>query len=487
LLTLQALPLGALLQLGAAWATNDASQSLLPTWALLVLLAEAFYLARWLARRPALKGRIPLPIAIGALATLLLVWYARLYSHNGPFWQATWLATLLQDIQTPGARIEAPIGVIVLLALLWWRGLRLGQQKLEHEQVATNFKIGFAALVIALLLIGTVNPAAREGLAIQLGLTLPLFLFVGLLSLSLARLAEIQRGRRAQGTSQADPTRSWLMAMLALSGALVILIFGLEQAFSYHTLLGVVAALTPVWDGITAVIGWIVTGLAFILYWLLNPFAQAIQALFNKANPTKQPPNPPVNTIPPSGRKTGAPVPTEWLIAGQWVLIAIGVLILLVILISLFRRIRAWRYDETTDEERENLGAANVLGAQLRALLASLAARFQRKPSTDDDSHMRSLHPVRALYRRVLRQAAARGLGRHAAETPQEFALRLGPAVAVSSPGAASSVADPDLETLTRAYEQVRYGDHEPSAGELAALARDADRLIQRMAQQPSG
>ncbi len=484
---MQALPLGALLQLGAAWVTNNANQPLLPTWALLLLLAEAFYLARWLARRPALQGQIPVFVVIGAPVTLLIVWYARLYAGSGPIWQGAWLVAVFQDFQALGARIAAPIGIIVLLALLWWRGLQLGQMKIEHEQAATSFKIGFAALVAALLLIGTVDATARAGLAIQLGLTLPVFLFVGLLSLSLARLAEIQRARRAQGTSQADPTRSWLIAMLALSGALVILLLGLEQAFSYHTLLGVAAALTPVWDGITAVIGWIVTGLAFILFWLLSPFVSAIQATFNKMAPPNQISKPPSHSKPPLAGKGGASLPNEWLIAGQWVLITLGVLILLVIFIRLFRRIRAWRYDEALDEERENLGAANVLGAQLRALLANLAARFQRKPSDEDDSDARSHHPMRALYQRVLRQAAAHGLGRHAAETPQEFALRLGPAVAAPSSGAAPDIADPDLGALTRAYEQARYGDYEPSAGELATLAQDADRLIRRIAQQPSG
>ncbi|HEU5366871.1 MAG TPA: hypothetical protein VFU69_00340, partial [Ktedonobacterales bacterium] len=126
LLALQALPLGALLQLGAAWVTNDANQPLLPTWALLLLLAEAFYLARWLTQHPTLKGWTPLFIAIGALVTLLIVWYARIYAGSGPIWQEAWLIAVFHDFQALGARIAAPVGAIALLALLWWRGLQLG-------------------------------------------------------------------------------------------------------------------------------------------------------------------------------------------------------------------------------------------------------------------------------------------------------------------------------------------------------------------------
>lgn len=494
---MQALPLGALLQLGAAWTTNDASQALLPTWALLVALLEAYYLARWLVRQPAIRGWIILWGGIGALATLLLAWYLRLYSANGPLWQGAWISALFHDFQSVNARVEASIGVGILLALLWWRGLRLGRDKIEAEPVARSFKVGFAALVAAALLIGTVRPTVQGGLVEQLGLTLPLFLFVGLVSLSLARLAEIRRGRR-QGASQADPTRSWLISMLALSGALVIVLLGIEQAFSYRALLGVVSALRPAWDGISAVLGWIAVGVGYILFWLLNPFVSAIKAAFDKIAPANQPSGQPPQPKPPQLPKGSASLPVEWLVIGRWVLIGIGIIILLIIFIRIFRGIAARRSEEAGDEEREDLGAAGILGAQLRALLASLTSRFQRQRPSEEDLDSVSQHSVRALYRRVLGQASAQGLGRRATETPQEFAQRLGPGLArLPEPssldasgtpleGAAAEapgVSDPDLEALTKAYEQARYGNAEPSAAQVSALTSDVDRLLQRLAQ----
>jgi hypothetical protein len=487
MLTLQALPAGALLQLGAAWTTNDASQALLPTWALLVVLIEAYYLARWLLRQPALRGWVLFSTGAAGLATLLLAWYLRLYAGSGPFWEPGWLGALFQDFQVYNARIEAPVALVILLALLWWRALHLGREPIEAEPVARSFKVGFAVLVAALLLIGTVPSAAREALGVQLGLALPVFLFVGLASLSLARLAEIRRGRRAQGGAQADPTRFWLIAMLALSGALVILVFGIEQAFSYQALLGVVSALKPIWDGISAVLGWIAVGLGFLLYGLFSLFDLVLQVLFKKRTAPNQPAQPPPQQGKPLAGKPGAALPTEWLLVGRWVLIALGILLLLVIFIRLYRGFAARRRDEATDEEREDLGAGSILAAQLRALLASLAARFQRKHAAEDEVDAAG-HSVRALYRRLLSQAHTQGLGRRAPETPQEFAQRLGPALqAAPSPGGASTVSDPELEMVTSAYEQARYGNYEPSGAQVAALTGDVERLLQRLEQHHTG
>ncbi len=498
MLALQVLPLGALLQLLAAWTTNDIDQALLPTWALLVLLIEAYYLARWLAEGHGFKGGVAVLVSLSALVTLLVVWYLRLYAESGPFWQATWLSELAADFSAVfSSRMIAAIGVVLLLVALWWRGLRLGQYDIEHEPVLRSFKVGFATLVVALLLSGTVKPSVRDALLVQLGLTLPVFLFVGLSTLSLGRLAEIRRGRRAQGATQADPTRSWLIAMLALSGALVIVLLAVEQAFSYQAFLGVVAALKPVWDGISAVVGWIAVGVGFVLYWLLNPLSQQIQAIFNNKNPNNQqlvnPPKPDPKLV---GKGTNT-LPTEWLVAARWVLIVIGVIILLVVFARIFRSIAARLREDEADEEREDLGASGILGAQLRALLDGLAARFQRKPAAEEESDAEPGHSVRALYRKLLRQAAALGWRRRATETPQEFAQRLGPAVAGQPVALASHTpisasegqgnAAPELEALTKAYEQARYGDSEPPPGRVAALSSDVDRLLQRLAQRPSG
>jgi hypothetical protein len=254
----------------------------------------------------------------------------------------------------------------------------------------------------------------------------------------------------------------------------------------------VFAALGVVWNGITAVIGWIAVGVAFVLFWIISPVIALYQLIFGTSHQRAQQTAPPASQKPlPTGRH-GASLPTEWLVIGQWVLIALGVILLILILIRALRSFAARRRDEGTDEEREDLGAANVLGAQLRALLASLAARYQRKPPAEEAADTLASHSVRALYRRLLRQAASQGLGRHAAETPQEYAQRIGPAVALMPPArsisgsvpasaGAPEFLDEGLEAVTKTYERARYGDYEPPAAQLASLTADVERLLQRM------
>lgn len=468
--------LGVWLQLFATWTSNDPAQALLPSWALFLILLAAFWLAQWLAAQH-LPGKWPaLVIILGWVVLILVSWYLRLFRTSSAFWQVGWLATLLQDVQTDSGQTSSAIGLAFIIAVLWWRGIHLGRSRLEIDGISRSFKIGFGALVVALLLIGTAPSQARETLSIQLGLALPLFLFLGLAALSLARLADIRRRRRERSGSPADPTRSWITSLLAISAALVLLTLGIEQLFSFKTWLALLAWLKPVGDAIVTVIGWIVVGIAFVFYWAYYLVAQGFLALFSGGHqkpPPTQPPGTP-RPLPPNGNSGG--IPADWLVVIRYGLIVIGAAVLLLILWRAFRTFSAWRRDDAADEERESLGAARVMGAQLRALLAALAARFQRAATEGGGAGEQPASTIRLLYRRVLQQAAIRGLTRAPAETPKEFAQRLAPLVSPNSSG-------DDLEALTAAYEQTRYGNREPSSPQVAALSERTEHLLRRLGQ----
>ena len=141
------------------------------------------------------------------------------------------------------------------------------------------------------------------------------------------------------------------------------------------------------------------------------------------------------------------------------------------------------------------------MGAQLRALLAALAARFQRSSTESQGAGETAGNTIRLLYRRVLQHAARRGLTRAPAETPKEFAQRLGPALLKQQAAQALSLApvgagtpgeqrpaqpantDPDLEAITTAYEQARYGNREPSSPEVTTLSEQTEHLLRRLGQ----
>ncbi len=499
-LALEALAISAWLQLIAAWFVGSANQALLPAWALWLMLLAAFWLARWLATHQ-LPGRWPAPLIVFSWAILLmLVWYLRLFATTLAFWQGQWLVALVQAVRTESGQVTAIVSLLFLVTLLWWRGLRLGRARLEDEQVRRSFKVGFAALIFALFLLGTVAPAARGGLAVQLSLALPLFLFVGLAALSLARLDEIRRRRREPTSPQTDPTRSWVIALLALSGALVLVTLGIEQFFSYQAWLALLALLQPVWQAIGTVLGWIVLGIAYVAYWLFHPLLQALRSLIEGGKPSSAPAQPPAPPPPFQGRGNQNGLPAEWLLVGRWVAIGVGTLLLLALLLRAFRTFASWRQEEALDEERESLGTARLMGAQLRALLASLAARFHPSSTPAPEARETTGSAIRLLYQHFLRQAALRGITRAAAETPHELAKRLERTALLSQQApqrrtskaetpnlpdegiAARPVAlDPDLAALTAAYEQARYGHQEPTPAQLVTLREQTERLVQRL------
>ena len=484
-LALEAVALGAWLQLGAAWTTSDPAQALLPSWALLLVLLAAFWLAQWLAAQH-LPGRWPaLLVVLGWLVALLAAWYLRLYLSSGPFWQGEWLAAIFHDVLTNSGQIIPVISLGFLTGILWWRGIRLGRWRVELEQISRSFKIGFAALALALLLIGTAASSARAALSAQLGLALPLFLFLGLAALSLARLAEIRRQQRERPGAHTNLTRSWMITLIAISGALVLLTLGIEQIFSFQTWLALIAWLKPIWDAILTVLGWIAIGIAFVFYWAFYLVAEGFRALFGGGQPKPSPAQPPGKhpPLPPNGNSGG--IPAEWLMAVRFALIALGIALVILLLSRAFRTFAARRRaDEADNEERESLGAARLMGAQLRALLAALAARFQRPATEEPRTGEQSGNTIRFLYRRVLQHAAIRGLMRAPAETPREFEQRLEPALRhqqASLPGPAAT--DADLRAITAAYEQARYGNDEPSAQEVTALGERTERLLNRLNQ----
>jgi hypothetical protein len=275
-------------------------------------------------------------------------------------------------------------------------------------------------------------------------------------------------------------TRSWIVTAFGISGGVVVVALVLALLVSYDSVQALADALQPVGNAIMTALSWLIEAFAFLLFLLLNPVISWLHDQTQAVHPQPQPtPNPgakpPVNphAQPISG------LPTEWLIAGRWVLLALVIAVIVLVLLRVLRRFGEWNHPQEFEEERESLDGVSLLRRQLRDLARRILPR-RRAPSA-------SLEPltagsVRLLYREVLQAAAQAGYARAPAETPDEYAARLRTEANVTAEWTAFDAFDNDagqaLHMLTEAYDVARYG--QPADREEAGLASSAVTAAQR-------
>src|SRR6266702_7081695 len=218
----------------------------------------------------------------------------------------------------------------VLVTWLWRRSMRRAQLGFEYGELATSFKVGFG-VVLGILHIAIILPELQS-LRDALANALPLFFLSGLVTLSLVRLGAIRSTHRAlDGSQQADPTRSWLLALALFGVALVAVVIAIELLFSFASFELVLSALTPVWNALGTLVGWIVYGIVFILSPLFYPISFLIGLLQDhvSSKPQQQNTGPPKSPFlqPWSERN----IPPEILAIGRWVFLALILIIALLV------------------------------------------------------------------------------------------------------------------------------------------------------------
>src|SRR5262249_56301590 len=127
----------------------------------------------------------------------------------------------------------------------------------------------------------------------------------------------------------------------------------------------------------------------------------------------------------------------EGVVAGRLVVLGLLLLLVTLVLVWVVPRFASLRPPEEFEEEREGLAAREVLGVQLRAVLARLRRSGSASGPAEEALPRGS---VRYLYRELLSSAARRGIQRQASETPDDYARRLATELGVEPP---RSVATP--------------------------------------------
>jgi hypothetical protein len=464
LLLLEALPVQAWLVLFGPGEALAAA----PLWyVLLVLIVARTFSLRFGARGVLPAFLMSLPVVLAALTLLVRISPAAYGGVASSPLDTAWLAVLAQDVVTGSVRLRAAFWLLPLLLYVWWRGLVLGSDSGSLPVVHRRFRVGMAALVLAI--IGTTGLPAhvRGSTGADLTVLLLVEVFAGLMASALMRVATTRFERT-------DSAAAWLRSAALLSAGIVGLALLLSLVINFQTLGATLTPLRPVADLLGTVIAWLVTGIARVLFFIFDGVIQLIGT-----NHKPQPLHLPRISCPPSGCNTHSTLPAAMqqatAIAATVILIASALAVLALLIRATIKR-RA-HPPAIPDEEREALDARSLLGAQLRALL-----RSRRRPQLAREEALPA-GSVRHLYREMLHAAAQGGVPRHDTETPDEFAARLATHASLELRPEAEQR---DLIALTEAYDAARYAEQEPDRARGKALTAGVHRLTRRLRGDPS-
>ena len=232
-------------------------------------------------------------------------------------------------------------------------------------------------------------------------------------------------------------------------------------------------ALGWVWQGVSTVLIWIVTVVAYPFFILLEYLIRLLRSLFGEREQEApltefaQAPTPEPLPEPPERAVEAMPEPFRWV---ALLVLAAGVFIIFMLVL---RRLTS-RPEEESDEVRESVLTANLLQSQLAELWARLRSRFGPPPEEPDpflslegESDTRQL--IRLIFQRLLEAADWRNAARLQGETPRRFGGRL--------------AEEPDfdgglVQTITGAYDEARYGDEPPSEQTATAAAEAWQEMV---------
>jgi hypothetical protein len=474
-LALELLPFeGALLVLAAADGISVAGVAV-PFWYAVLTLAFGWAFGRALRRKGAVRALALSGPAIG-LAWLLLTrtspaGYGSV--QGGPF-DGAWLAALFRDLANGAENLSRLVGLLALAIYLWYRGILVGVQPLSLDDVLRRFKVGLVVIIACAALLAFAPSAVRPPFIGAFTLLLPAEVFCGLLASALARLAVQQSS--VTGAARRQP---WLSGAVLLAGGIVgvALLFGL--ILNAGSLSALLTNLGPLGVVLDAAARWLTNALGQLLGLLFDAPVRALKTIGAHSQPSVAP-------RPTTPRCTGANCaqpagpPPVILIIGAVLFYAFILAVIIVLCIYLYRLIGRWitrrprLMPDDVAEERESLDGRTLFRRQLRDLFTR---RRRVRPISAAEERLEA-GSVRALYRDVLRAAAHRGLPRLAAETPDEYAVRL----SAAAPLAGDPAGPPsDLTALSAAYDDARYGEREADAPTRATLQEHARRLVARL------
>jgi len=396
--------------------------------------------------------------ALAGLATIPLA------DHWGR-WAEVW--DLLQRTEA-GLRALAAAG---LALLIWWRGIATGRERPRLWHVEGEFRLGIFALVGVLVVAALAGPAAAPVMDSLLPPTLVL-VFVGLVGMPLARVADESGHPRHAGGPALAPSGPWLGMLLGVVTGLLLVTLLLAQVFTFERIGALFEPLRgPLESVFWALFYVIFVPLGFLVEGLIYLFRLVIRPGGKAPTPLQPPDTSWLDQLRNQERSNALP-PELMLVVKVILALALGAVVVALLLRAIFR-FRDWWQGDDVEEVRELVWSWPGLAAIWHWLLARLrprpprivAALFGRRVEGSADVLGGS---VRELYRQFLTLGAAIGRARRPAETPLEYESRL------DADGSLSG--GDEVRSITESYVRVRYGPpaaSTPDPGPVAAaLAR---------------
>lgn len=466
------------LSLWLRWLMPESSTPRLSPPLMLVLMWGAGLSARWIvsATSPPVPeddesrySRDP-----GEQARQRIVWAACLGTVGALWWTygARFPFGFFRGLWDWGDFVPPELINLFLCGYLWWRGVVVGQGRLQYHDLHETFFGGIGALAV-LFFTNHLRPRLVPGevLTVVLG-----FFGIGLSALT---LASFERARRLHRSPGLVFNRHWVSTVIGVIGSVLLGGLAALALFAPETLARLRPALVvldwlayPVIIILAVVVTVIGTPLFLLVQWLVSQGMDLLR-LFDFFRNLPSPTPGSVDQTSDLLLRTILNSPVTRLSARAVVLLLLFIFLVGLIAESLyrFRRLR----DKEADETRESILSRELLWRQLKNLL------FRPRPpvvqvlppylilsgEADDPRRL-----IRQAYQSLLAWAAALGQPRLARQTPTQYAEFL----THSNP-----VARDPLTTLTRAYLHARYSDESPTLAE----AREAERAASAITVKP--
>lgn len=413
---------------------GGAARPLIGPWLTFGLLLAGFLVVRWALSRPwaILSARVVVAAAglIVGLLAVKLTYYPLVAG-----WDLRWIGSLLRAAHDALPMVTPPVLGALLVTLLWWRAIVLGEREFNHFEIDRQYRRGVAWSIIFVLLYAIYGHS--RGLAIIL--TAPVYLLVffslGLTALAVSRLISIWQETQADEEQALAINRHWLVLLVGVVGLILTVALAISGVVSVEfrpIMLSVLRPLEPV-----------VEFLFYLVFAVALVIARVILFVFSQL-PFRGGRGDRPDVTPPSFAELFRDLPPQVVSGARWGMV-IAVIALLTLLVAI-AVVRARRRSRKRDEdERESVWSSEAVFAGLGAMWRSLMDRLRSPGLVDEEP---AVGAIRALYRELLRVGAALGVARLGFETPYEYRPRLAQQVPELTG---------DVDALTEIYVRVRY------------------------------